>query len=547
MNDREDDDLGSSLSAYLEGYSTYSRTNQPRPQKRGPVSSIRHNRIVLSSAVAVLAAVVIAIPAGVTLLLRSGGTTSPAGLVQGPAEIADLHMFSSTTGWAWGGGSDIVHTTVGVQQWTLVPPPVGRFNIIEVAWVNSQSARVLASSGSSQNVGTYQLVGWSTDDGGASWRQGQSFSALDETAQSIYSASDLSFVDPMHGWFFDTQDAAEGSPIFIFRTVDGGMHWSRVEMTPARGTAAAGALPVGCVKNGMTFLDSTTGWVVGACIGGGPFFDVTHDAGATWTPQPFDCAAGCSLNAPQFTSPLDGELVAAVGIPVLFATTDGGRSWTQRADLPATFVHFINADVGFALGLTGNDNPTAVLWTTHDRGQSWREAAKTSRSGARGVGPTSDIDQIDFVNANLGWATPVDITAGGSNNIPTPNTAPFTFWETKDAGATWSLVTPRFTRSSTSGNGVVLGALEAVGGPAPGTPRPLRGAITLRDSAGTAFTATAGSDGVFSVRVPTGSYTITGRSPLYDSGNVDCHSIAPAPVTVTAGATIRVVVACQES
>jgi hypothetical protein len=315
-------------------------------------------------------------------------------------------------------------------------------------------------------------------------------------------------------------------------------------MTPASGTAASGALPVGCVKSGMTFLDSTTGWVAGACIGGGPFFDVTHDAGATWTPQPLDCAAGCSLNAPQFTSPLDGELVAAVGTPVLFATTDGGRSWTQRADLPDTFVHFINAGVGFALGLTGNDNSTAVVWTTHDGGRSWQEAATTPRSGARGVGPTSDIDQIDFVNADLGWATPVDITAGSSNNIPSPNTAPFTFWETKDAGATWSLVTPRFTRSSTSGNGVVLGALEAVGGPGPGTSRPLRGAITLRDSAGMAFTATAGSDGVFSVRVPAGSYSITGRSPLYDGGNTDCDS--SQPVTVTAGATSRVVVVCPE-
>jgi hypothetical protein len=544
MNDREDDDLASSLATYLDGYSSYPRIKQQHPRNRGMVTSIRHNRVLLSSAVAVLAAVVIGIPAGVTLLLRSAGT-SPAGFVRGPAEMADLHMFSPTTGWAWGGGSDILHTSVGVQQWTLVPPPVGGFHVIEVAWVNAQSARVLASSGSPEFVGTYHLEGWSTDDGGATWRQGQSFTALDETGQSLYSTGDLSFVDAMHGWFLDTQDGTEGSPIFIFRTVDGGMHWSQVEMTPARGTAAPGALPVGCAKNGMTFIDSTTGWVVGACAGGGPFFEVTHDGGASWSPQPFDCASGCSLGAPAFTSPLDGVLVAEVGISVLFATTDGGRTWTQRADPPATFVHFIDANVGFALGLTGNDNPTAVLWTTHDGGGSWREATKTARSGAHAVGPTSDIDQIDFVNASLGWATRVDISAGGLNYIPTPNTAPLAFWETKDAGATWSLVRPRFSRSSMLGNGVVLGTLEAVGGPAPGTPRPLRGSITLRDSGGTAFTATAGSDGVFSVRVPPGSYTITGRSPLYDSGNVDCPSIAPA--TVTAGATIRVVVACQES
>src|SRR5476651_750744 len=169
MNDRDDNDLASSLSAYLKGYSTYARTGQPRPQGRLPVTAARHRRL-LSSAVAILVAVVIGVPLGITLLLQPGGTRSTAGVVRGPAEVSDLHMFSPTSGWAWGGGSDILHTTVGVKQWTIVSPPVGRFNVIEVAWVDALSARILASSGSTQNVGTYQLVGWSTDDGGGTWR-----------------------------------------------------------------------------------------------------------------------------------------------------------------------------------------------------------------------------------------------------------------------------------------------------------------------------------------------------------------------------------------
>jgi hypothetical protein len=317
-----------------------------------------------------------------------------------------------------------------------------------------------------------------------------------------------------------------------------------VESTPARGTAAPGALPVSCAKYGMAFADSTTGWVAGGCVKGGPFFEVSHDGGATWRPQAFECGTGCALNAPQFTSPLDGELVAANGNPLLFATTDGGRTWTQRAQPPATFVQFLNADRGFALGLTGNNNPSAVVWTTKDGGRSWQQARRTAGSGASAPGPTSDIDEIDFVNASLGWATPVDISSEPANYVATPNTAPFTFWQTDDAGATWSLVTPTFLRSSTVGTGVVRGTLEAVGGPPPGTPRPLTGSITLRDSDGTVVTAATGSDGAFSAQVPIGTYAITGRSPLYDGGNVDCPS--SGPVTVTGGATIIVVVACQE-
>lgn len=229
----------------------------------------------------------------------------------------------------------------------------------------------------------------------------------------------------------------------------------------------------------------------------------------------------------------------------MFATTDGGRTWTQRANLPAAFVDFINADVGFALGLTGNNNPSAILWGTRDGGRSWAEAKRTAAPGANAVGPTSDIAQINFVNASLGWAIPVDITSVPASYSPTTDTSPFTFWETSNAGGTWSPVTPTFTRSFTVGTGVVVGSLEAVGGPAPGTPRALSGSLTLRDSMGAVFTGTAGSDGLFSVRVPPGLYTVTGRSPLYSSGNVDCQSVGP--VTVTSGTTTRVVVACQES
>ena len=90
----------------------------------------------------------------------------------------------------------------------------------------------------------------------------------------------------------------------------------------------------------------------------------------------------------------------------------------------------------------------------------------------------------------------------------------------------------------------VARTLEAVGGPGPGPARPLNGSIALRDSDGAVVTATAGSDGVFLVQVPIGTYAITGRSPLYESGNTDCSSSGPA--TLMVGATIHVVVVCPE-
>jgi hypothetical protein len=115
----------------------------------------------------------------------------------------------------------------------------------------------------------------------------------------------------------------------------------------------------------------------------------------------------------------------------------------------------------------------------------------------------------------------------------------------------WTFVALAFFLTSTScdaasaaGTGVVQGTLQAVGGPGPGAPRPLKGSITLRGSDGTVFTAAVGSDGVFVVRVPIGTYAITGRSPLYDGGSTDC--LSSGSVILSVGAMIHVVVSCQE-
>ncbi len=44
---------------------------------------------------------------------------------------------------------------------------------------------------------------------------------------------------------------------------------------------------------------------------------------------------------------------------------------------------------------------------------------------------------------------------------------------------------------------------------------------------------------------PIGTYAISGRSPLYDGGNTDW--LSSGPMTLRVGATIHVIVSCQES
>jgi hypothetical protein len=52
------------------------------------------------------------------------------------------------------------------------------------------------------------------------------------------------------------------------------------------------------------------------------------------------------------------------------------------------------------------------------------------------------------------------------------------------------------------------------------------------------------ADGSFSVEVPTGTYVVTGRSPIYQGGGLDCR-IAQPSLTVPAHETITVDVTCD--
>jgi photosystem II stability/assembly factor-like uncharacterized protein len=447
----EDDDIRQRLHA------TYASDElDPAVARRllTPDTTPTHRRRFATSLVAVVAAVVVAIPVSVGLLFRAGVLGGPATSSSTPT-VLDLHMFTDSSGWAWAGGNQILHTDSGVQHWTIVPPPIGSDVIDEVQWVNAQDARILTTTPNSVNEmeRPYALTGWLTDDGGTTWVRGEPLTVDLETGQAPEGSSfgsggtDFPFVDPLHGWFFDTQDATIGGPILILRTVDGGLHWSVIDQTPSKGTAPPGALPVACTKYGMSFLNATTGWVAGSCGTNGPFFDVTHDGGVTWTPQPFPCGAECVVEAPQFTSPVDGELLAGVSSRDLYVTTDGGKNWTHRnGEVPAAFPYFIDATHGVAMGATGNFNGIGVLWTTSDGGGSW---AQVPGGAIHGNGP-AEISWLDFITPHTGWAVSLNETmgggllTGGQTPFPTP---PPALWQTTDGGVTWTVVAPTFSHS----------------------------------------------------------------------------------------------------
>jgi hypothetical protein len=93
-----------------------------------------------------------------------------------------------------------------------------------------------------------------------------------------------------------------------------------------------------------------------------------------------------------------------------------------------------------------------------------------------------------------------------------------------------------------SAEGILTGHLYAVGGPAPGAPRPWPGTVTLTGPGGRRAIS-VGAGGGYSVLVPAGTYTVAGRSPLYQDGAGVCQ--AAGPVMVASGHRTTADVRCQ--
>lgn len=107
----------------------------------------------------------------------------------------------------------------------------------------------------------------------------------------------------------------------------------------------------------------------------------------------------------------------------------------------------------------------------------------------------------------------------------------------------------QWTGTAGTGTGTVQGTFEREGGPAivtDGTIEtpvvPLSGTLTFTGESGQKFSVGVGSSGVFSTRLPAGSYTVSGVSAQISEGGSACS--APLTAHVRTGETSRILVVC---
>ena len=220
-----------------------------------------------------------------------------------------------------------------------------------------------------------------TNDGGNTWQRVE-LNPLPMGDQVLA----LSFADRSHGWAVGGNDAGRGG--VIFATTDGGASWQRQLVTPATLCCAY-------------FTSDGRGWVGGY----GGVLLTTTDGGRGWRRQPSGTTD--TLADITFADRTHGwiaahDLVLPFNLSMsgeLLATSDGGTSW-QTLEVPSGMgpasVSFANDSNGWLGGLENSIDTAAVLAVTSDGGRTWQ----VRRSPVKG-----DVDSIDLLGPNYGWAT----------------------------------------------------------------------------------------------------------------------------------------------
>ncbi|MBD3236036.1 MAG: hypothetical protein GF330_04985 [Candidatus Eisenbacteria bacterium] len=218
--------------------------------------------------------------------------------------------------------------------------------------------------------------------------------------------------DGQHGWAVGGQSLAGEVQGVLFRTTDGGAHWTGVDFP----YAAEAQL------TGVCFVDASRGWIVGS---GGRIYAST-DGGESWTPQ--TSGTGLDLSSVYFLDAQRGWITGEGDNGhrhLVLRTSDGGAHWENLSFGSSCHqndcIFFADDQQGW---ISGWDNTLAPhIHHTQDGGQSWERQDLPLPPGA------GTVSQVQFVDTQLGWATVSSLYQSPAGAI----------LHTSDGGATWSV------------------------------------------------------------------------------------------------------------
>ena len=363
-------------------------------------------------------------PANATTVPVSTLPSSPVGSSPTLVKIAFL---DASNGWgiAANDGGSILRTADGGASWVNVTPPglTGLGLSTDISVLNVNTVWVLVP-----NADFFTGKLYRTTDGGLTWA----------TFDAPFGGAYLQFLDGNTGRALADLGAGAGSQaVEMFQTSDGGATWLSVFNNDPGRPDSSGSLPLGGIKNGMTFLDANTGWVTGTRpMDGDVYLFVTHDGGVSWEQQSIPLPAGYESyqympQAPVFFGN-DGFLPLVIYLSgttdfTFYTTHDGGTTWTgdpNNATRVVTPGRYTFTDSLHGWSWDGGSN----FYFTNDGTQIWGGMAASLDLSDR-------LAQLEFVPASIGqftgWALTGTDDAGHSQ-----------LYRTADNGSSWTPLIP---------------------------------------------------------------------------------------------------------
>jgi photosystem II stability/assembly factor-like uncharacterized protein len=366
--------------------------------------------------------------------------TAPA--APGSVVLIDSSQFiSAQVGWLSesrttpAGPSLVYKTTDGGRHWQQ-----------QLRWDGPGAQQMLFNGDNGLVVGQGGVPLFRTTDGGGHWlRMSLPQAVQGEAAGPIY------FRNPREGWllaylsetYSDAVCAPGGCPLLgVFQTADGGEHWAQAaKLKPME------AFPGAHLQGQLRFSDAFNGWLIADTGSSGlPLLYATHDGGKSWT--------GVSLQSPE----LGGNESAIISEPPHFFTSDKGLLVVQTTPVcqagtcpspqaaPKSYLYRTN-DGGdhwsgpTALPTIGGFGFNSVFFL--DAAHYWMVGASTVATSVDGgqqwsshpdVGPAGlFLSQPQFISVSEGWVIAISPKQLGA----VPQMA---LYRTTDGGAHWQAV-----------------------------------------------------------------------------------------------------------
>lgn len=345
------------------------------------------------------------------------------------SELQDFHLLSENVGWVLL-NNQLYWTTSGGASWqNITPATSGVATFRAVFFSNPQQGWIVTTADDANGNPSYTLL--RTADGGVTWQSnGLSFFEPGDP-QAVAEAVYLQFLDAQTGWIVVKQATSSNFNVgLLFKTTDGGQTWTKL------------AMPIG---EPVSFATSESGWVAGGAAGNELYY--TRDGGVTWLPQTVTgLAVGNGsqqvfYHAPTFIDVEHGVLPVVVTDDAtasvnLYATTDGGQTWTLTKSIPTTPTLATSGHLPLSVF-------NAALWTFI--APDAQRVLQTSPALGTVAISSSDhyvagIQILDMASPTVGWAQygSGTCTANANGTICTAETR---LLRTSTGGTSWTALT----------------------------------------------------------------------------------------------------------